>query len=202
MSWPWRGGASIATGIPSSPTCDAIWRRGQVSSSPSLRAARHRQRLPVRDVPRRRLSGHGVRACLYLDREDEEPATEVFIAALPEVAGDGPAWDREDVFLDAELLAQDRHPWPIPTVGDDDRFGPLLDPTGPLPAGEEEPTGEYPTLSALGLAPIAGGSPSAEDEAWWRERSRPEPTPYVPTAADLAEMRANRDATECLYGYE
>jgi hypothetical protein len=87
----------------------------------------------------------------YLDREDEAEASEVFIDALPEVAGDGPAWDREDVFLDAEMLAAGNHPWPIPAAGDDDRAGPddfdrammaLEDLPLPISGGAPEPSPE------------------------------------------------------------
>src|SRR5262245_12448065 len=71
-------------------------------------------------------AAHGTpTGCADLDREDEADATEVFVAELGPVDSDSPAWAREDVFLDAELLAAGTHPWPLgPMVGDDDRTGP------------------------------------------------------------------------------
>jgi hypothetical protein len=65
------------------------------------------------------------------------------------------------------------------------------------------------TMLDAGILPIAGGSadpaPLEPEPAEWRaacEMFRYEPAPYVPTAEDLAEMHAHRDATECLHGYE
>jgi hypothetical protein len=53
--------------------------------------------------------GHvGATGCLataeYLDREDEEAATEAFVEALPGVPYDAEAWARPDVYLDAESI--------------------------------------------------------------------------------------------------
>jgi hypothetical protein len=110
----------------------------------------------------------------YLDREDEEAATEVFIDALPEVAGDSPAWDREDVFLDAEMLADNVHPWPIPTVGDDDRT--------------EPDDFAAAALEDLALPPVCGGSEEAEA--------------FEPSPDDLADFAAWSDAVAMRRWYD
>jgi hypothetical protein len=47
----------------------------------------------------------------------------VFEQEQEPVPFDSPAWDREDVILDVEMLEAGVHPWPIPTFGDDDRDG-------------------------------------------------------------------------------
>jgi hypothetical protein len=105
-----------------------------------------------------RVLGHvAATGCLataaYLDREDEEAATEAFVAALPDVAGDSPAWDRDDVFLDVEMLRAGTHPAP---------FGP--EPDGPDDGDRSIPAGTVlvpPVLEdmAAALPPISGGSP-------------------------------------------
>jgi hypothetical protein len=103
---------------------------------------------------------HGTLAGSMVDPEDEAAAEEAFVAALPEVAGDSPAWDREDIFMDVELLAAGIHPWPIPAVGDDDR----MEPDDFAAAALED----------LALPPVAGGSPDDESEpseADWRDYS-------------------------------
>jgi hypothetical protein len=51
--------------------------------------------------------------CRYLDREDEHDAEMVFVDSLPAVPFDSAAWDREDTFLDARMLAADTHPLPF-----------------------------------------------------------------------------------------
>jgi hypothetical protein len=49
----------------------------------------------------------------------------VFVAELGPVDFSSGAWDREDVFLDAEMLLAGSHPFPLgPQVGDDDREHP------------------------------------------------------------------------------
>jgi hypothetical protein len=60
-----------------------------------------------------------------LDACDESDAEAVFVAELPEVPYDSPAWDREDVVMDRELLVMDKHPWPIVGGPDDDRAEPF-----------------------------------------------------------------------------
>jgi hypothetical protein len=121
-------------------------------------------------------------------------AESAFVDALPELPYDNACWDREDFFLDAELLAADRHPWPFVHVGDDDRESPdafdaawdaawdaLEDLPLPEPADLREPEA-WPT-------PISGGAPESE--------------PYEPTPSDLAELarwaadlEAGRDAMD------
>jgi hypothetical protein len=104
----------------------------------------------------------------YLDREDEAEATEVFIEALPEVAGDSPAWDRDDMFLDAALLADGTHPWPIPTVADDDRT--------------EPDDFAAAALEDLDIRPVCGGSEEAE--------------PFEPSPEDLADYGRYSEALD------
>jgi hypothetical protein len=92
----------------------------------------------------------------YLDREDEEAATEAFVAALPEVA-DGAAWDREDVFLDAEMLADGSHP-----------LGPFgTEPDEATLISHEAPDGRHVARKMIGNGalppPIAGGAPTPTD---------------------------------------
>src|SRR5690348_6928529 len=57
--------------------------------------------------------------CIYLDPEDEQDASEVFVAELEPVPFDHESWDRQDVLFDARMLAEGTHPWPIPVTGDD-----------------------------------------------------------------------------------
>lgn len=157
----------------------------------------------------------------YLEAEDEADATDTFIGALPAVAGDNPAWDDQTVILDARLLADGNHPWPIPIVSDDDdrTIPPELDP-------EEEETGEFgpppgidpepyePTEEdmaelrrweletegrrlGLELAPIRGGAPagpSDEDVA--------EAMAHCRMMDALAELRAAEARAEAMWGYE
>lgn len=113
-----------------------------------------------------------------LEPEDEGPATEAFVGALPSVRFDSAAWDDESVLFDAGMLAEGRHPWPIPAEPD----GPF-DRSVPADAVLVPP--EF-----LELPPICGGSPDAGG-------------PYEPTAEDLAdyarwsaELDARRDAEE------
>jgi hypothetical protein len=138
--------------------CDPAFRPGVAALAEWLRD--HHYSAHAAD----RILGHvAATGCLasaaYLDREDEAEASEVFIGALPAVELDAEAWDREDVFLDAGLLADGRHPWPIPAVGDDDReFDAAMDALEDLPL------------------PISGGAPEPEpspedlaDYARWSE---------------------------------
>jgi hypothetical protein len=93
--------------------------------------------------------------------------------------------EAEAVFVDALE--------PVPF--DDPAWGEGLDERGPA---------DWPaTLAEAGIAPIAGGSPEPS-EADWRAACElfREPEPFTPSAADLAEMHAHRDAVECLFGYE
>jgi hypothetical protein len=88
--------------------------------------------------------------CPDLDREDEAVATEAFVDAMPAVPLDSPLWDDPSVLLDAEMLASGSHPFPIPTVGDDDRTEPsdfdaamdLEDLPLPVSGGAPEPSAE------------------------------------------------------------
>jgi hypothetical protein len=148
---------------------------------------------------REAIGGHAARhgelagavALGLLDREDEETAEWIFVESLPEVPYDDPAWDREDVFLDAGMLADGTHPWPIPTTGDDDR----TEPDGPEDGDRSIPADAVlvpPDLEAIAAAlkPIAGGAP--DDDA-------PE---FIPTAADWEDYRNHFDEVEVRYGYE
>ena len=112
---------------------DSITHSDPVPPAPRLSPGRgRRDRLPARspllqphDLPHRGSRGRPRHARRLDDRAGGRGGhEEAFTAALPEVPFDSPAWDAEDAFLDAELLATDRHPWPVPTVGDDDRMIP------------------------------------------------------------------------------
>jgi hypothetical protein len=132
--------------------------------------------------------------CAYLDREDEADATEVFVAELGPVDYDSPAWAREDVFLDVELLAAGTHPAPF---GEPD-LATLISheaPDGPAVARK--------LMDAGLLPPLAGGAP---DDEW---------PAFTPTAEDLAdyaawaeecdrreELRAAEERRNPEFGYE
>jgi hypothetical protein len=98
--------------------------------------------------------------CPELDREDEQDASEVFVAELEPVGLDSPAWDVDAgaVYLDVDLIVRGEHPFPIDPDADD--------------------TGEFPPSPleaiAAALPPVAGGSPEAER--------------YEPTPEDLADL--------------
>jgi hypothetical protein len=112
-----------------------------------------------------------------IEPEDMAEAEAVFVDALPEVAADADAWDRQDVLFDSSMLAAGTHPWPIPAIGDDDRPAPIC----------------------------GGGFEPDEDERAWASEAFAEPEPYCPTAGDLAEMRAHFDRVDQvlpMYGYE
>jgi hypothetical protein len=102
--------------------------------------------------------------CPELDREDESDACLVFESELEPVPYDSPAWERDtSVILDAAMLADGSHPFPIPTVGDDDRT--------------EPDDFAAAALEDLDIMPISGGAPDG-DEA----------EPFEPTAEDLADF--------------
>ena len=108
----------------------------------------------------------------YLEPEDEAGATEAFVAALPDVADDSPAWDDPSVILDVELLLAAAHPYPMP----------------PEPAEEGAEVRRvrrwYREHMAGFPAPpsIRGGSDEAE--------------PFEPSAEDLADYHAWSEALE------
>ena len=127
-----------------------------------------------------------------LDPEDEHDAEMVFVAELPEVPSDSPAWDREDMAMDAGLLAEGRHPWPVPAVGDDDRESEAE--MDAAVAAHDEWLSSVPSLP-----PVAGGGPE----------------PFEPTAEDWAdyrrwaeeldareELRAAEERHNPMWGYE
>jgi hypothetical protein len=107
--------------------------------------------------------------CPELPAEDEAPATAVFCDGLDAVPYSSDAWTHDDVFLDAQMLADGTHPGPLP-----------MEP----PASADARNG-----SVAALPSISGGSPeakpfepSAEDLAdfhAWRE--------------DLGRRRASAD---------
>jgi hypothetical protein len=107
-------------------------------------------------------------ASAYLEASDEAEASEAFVSALPEVPEASEAWDREDVFLDAGMLADGTHPWPILATGDDDRDAP-----DDFAAA---------ALEDLDIRPVCGGAPvpteadSRDFEAWLEQVD----TPYPP----------------------
>jgi hypothetical protein len=120
---------------------------------------------------------------VYLDREDEAAATEIFIEAMADVPIGSDLWDDETFCFDAEMLAEGNHPWPIPTVGDDDRSVPpdaaLIPPELDADDAPYEPSAE--DVAWLGeaearwpaiVAPISGGSPEEslmdEQRDWYR----------------------------------
>jgi hypothetical protein len=112
--------------------------------------------------------------CPYLDHEDEDAATEAFIAGMEAVSLDSDAWDRDtSVLFDVAMLAEGNHPFPLPHEGDDDR-----DFDAAMAALEDLPL------------PISGGSPEAFEpsEADWADYHR------------WSEDLERRDGA--LYGYE
>jgi hypothetical protein len=97
--------------------------------------------------------------CPELDPTDEYGANSVFCDALDLVPYNAPAWDHDDVFLDAELLAAGTHPFPMPEPPD---------------APDDGPHARFPGVRALPR--ISGGSPAAEpftpSQADWDDYSR------------------------------
>jgi hypothetical protein len=86
--------------------------------------------------------------CPELDPEDDHDAEMVFVAELPEIPFDSPAWDREDVFLDVRMLAAGVHPLPFGDGPD----APDADPQFAFP-------GIAPLAERLALPSISGGAP-------------------------------------------
>jgi hypothetical protein len=129
----------------------------------------------------------GTLAGSMIEPEDEAGAEEAFTAALPAVAYDADAWDLPDAFLDVAMLADDCHPLPFGPESEGDAGGSAA---------------AAPALEDLPLA-VSGGAPGPDEDEW---RAACEmfrgPEPYTPTAEDLAEKHAHREATECRYGYE
>lgn len=114
----------------------------------------------------RSVGAHGTLAGSGIEPEDEADAEAVFVGNLPEIGFDAEVWNREDVFLDVELMALDRHPLPFGDGPD----APDADPAIHFPG--------TPSLAdRLGIRPIAGGSPQADE-------------PFRPTAEDLADYAA------------
>jgi hypothetical protein len=150
------------------------------------------------------VAAHGTLEGSGIEPEDEGEATEVFVDALPEVPFDSPAWDRDTgVLFDAAMLAGGNHPWPIPTLGDDDRTVPPdadlvppeledFDHLGPSWAARQEDDcrdedDDDRQVEAIGrwlqsLRPISGGAPEFTPTA---EGGGPA---YEPTAEDLADL--------------
>lgn len=121
---------------------------------------------------------------VYLEAEDEAEATEAFVSALPAVSMDDAAWDRPDVFLDAQMLADGTHPFPFGDEPDDDAdrsippgavlIPPELEPDAP----DADPMIRFPGIAPLfeRMPPVSGGSPEG-DEA------------FAPSPEDWAEYR-------------
>ena len=125
-----------------------------------------------------RILGHvGATGCLataeYLDREDEEAATEAFVEALAAIPYDAEAWDEPDAYIDAESILEAIDRRRIPR-------GAVLIP--PELESEYEPTAE--DLAEYGhwlegldreqvaamAAPISGGAPDDGDD-WPRVKT-------------------------------
>jgi hypothetical protein len=112
---------------------------------------------------------------------------------MPPVDDDSPAWDKECVFLDVELLAAGCHPTPFGDGPDDD---------APMPANWDAPDSSWegrnpprtvrelppgPNGRRFAIEPVSGGAPEEG---------------YVPSAADLiefSEWSASLDATRDFY---
>ena len=110
---------------------------------------------------------HGTLAGSLIEPEDEEAAEALFVAAMPAVPLDSPAWGREDVFLDVAMLAAGTHPLP---------FG-----EGP-DAPDADAHRRFPGTPSLAerraLPPVSGGSPEytdddLEDHLAWVEQAYP-----------------------------
>jgi hypothetical protein len=106
---------------------------------------------------------HGTLEGSMVEPDDMAEATEVYISALPPIDYDNPCWDKEDFYLDCEMLEAGTHPWPFVHEDDDRREFPDFDDAmdaleaecGPLP----EPGRLY--------------DPTAEDLTWLRDREVP-----------------------------
>jgi hypothetical protein len=124
--------------------------------------------------------------CPYLDREDEQDVTEVYVAGLEPVPFTGEAWDRDtSVIFDAEMLARGDHPWPIVGGPDDDRE---FDPDAGCESLPGLPDLRDPDDWPEGLPPITGGSPEAE--------------PFEPTNEDLQDFAQWSDAVAMKRWYD
>jgi hypothetical protein len=100
--------------------------------------------------------------CPHLPAEDEAAATAVFCDGLDLVPYSAAAWDHDDVYLDAELLAAGTHPFPI---GPEPPDAPDAGMSRSAALGELLRTGSVRALPRMG-----GGSPEAD--------------PFEPSAAD------------------
>ena len=112
---------------------------------------------------------HGTLAdCPYIDREDLEPCTEIYIEGLPTVHADDESWADDD-----------GHWTPDDAIA---LYPPDLDdvydiPDAPDFAATQQP-GYWEALERDGILPaLSGGSPD------------PEPTPFVPSDEDWADYR-------------
>jgi hypothetical protein len=120
------------------------------------------------DLIIRHAAAAGTLAGSPVDREDEAVAEAAFVEALDAMAPvpyDSPAWDREDVFFDAEMLAAGNHPWPIPVDSDDGRADPddfdrAMDALADLPL----------PLPISGGAPFEPGAADWDDYREWADR--------------------------------
>jgi hypothetical protein len=95
---------------------------------------------------------HDAVTARFLEAEDEATAEEIFIEAMPPVPLDSESWDRQDMCLDAAMLAEGNHPWPIPLDCDAG-----CEPLPPIP--DLRDPSEWPAY------------PSEADERWLRDRS-------------------------------
>ena len=111
----------ISQGVPSRTTGSRI----PLYVSPSVRGALEQLSVLLDDYHysphcRGRIlaytAAHGTpTGCPELDREDEPDAEMVFVESLEPVDLTSEAWDRDrGVLFDAEMLATESHPWPIP----------------------------------------------------------------------------------------
>lgn len=135
--------------------------------------------------------------CPELDREDEAVVEAAFVDALPAVPYDSPLWDRDDVFLDVELLATGTHPLPFAPEPPAGWKGEAPD------EGWRHP--HHGVLAVAGVAPVAGGSPDFEPSDADRAAAAAmfaDHEPFVPSAEDWADYRQHFDQVEAPYGYE
>jgi hypothetical protein len=136
-----------------------------------------------------RVLGHvGATGCLaaaeYLDPEDEEAATEAFVDALAAVPYGAEAWDKPDVYIDAEsiLEAIDRRRIPRDAILIPPELEPEYEPT----AEDLAEYGHYlegldrEQVAAM-VAPIAGGGP--DDDGDW-----PRPKDAADRRRDMADI--------------
>jgi hypothetical protein len=138
---------------------------------------------------------HGTLEGSAIEPSDMAQAEAVFVHALPAVEPDSEAWDRDtSLIMDVELLLRGEHPFPIPTVGDDDRAGPddfdrATDALADLPL----------------LLPISGGAPFEPGAADWddyREWADRLDTLERPQEQDRREAMGRALPEPPVYGYE